>query len=707
MEEAYVTLAEAAELEEMKYNTMVIRMSRNQQTYDTKTIKSETGGRDTVMVKVSSLSKKARNAYQERLRLQQVTEGQELDISSAPWYVTSDPEWYMAAYKQNYYKGIELRNIVRKFLQQAEGSMPGGKTEYAEQFAREYLKKDQRTLYRYVKDYSLAAAWASRMGRADGLNYDWYTVLALCRKPKQSGMFPSFSDEVKKVIRYIWFHPDFASNQGTKQMLYGKLEELAEANKWEKIPSYNSVCRYVTWLMEEKRMKNAHFLAEKGLKEYRNKVAVKGSRDTSSIQVMEFVMGDEHTFDCWVSFTDANGKTAPIRPKLVAWIDVRSRTIMGDVICKDANGRVLKQSLLKMMYQEHGGLPRHLIIDNGKDYTGRAMTGRSRKVRHGEPEGSKEYMGNELAFDDETIGFYRSIGIEDDRRALPHQPWDKAQIERAFGTVCSQFTKWMASYTGTLTGSRTSAKVTKDIQKMFEQGQLLTMDEFMEAWRKWLEKYHNKLHRGLKKAGEQWVTPFGMFENGDRYEKALPPKSQATILMLESENVLVRNVGIQRWGLEYRAQELCDYIGELVNIKYDPNDITTIYVFDRKTHRRICDAASQELLQMAPQMNKEVYEKHMRMKKKQEKKDRELLKEASTSLEELAERSAGFNPVTGGIDLMIRGEGKKAAKVIQVPEDPAYRKNPELRKLRKNPETNTHLTRNAKKALEQLKAMEG
>ena len=108
-------------------------------------------------------------------------------------------------------------------------------------------------------------------------------------------------------------------------------------------------------------------------------------------------MGDEHTFDCWVSYTNENGKTSPIRPKLVAWIDVRSRSIMGDVLCKDANSQILKESLLRMIYQEHGGVPKELYIDNGKDYTSQTMTGRPRNVRSGEPDGMKADPGTSEA----------------------------------------------------------------------------------------------------------------------------------------------------------------------------------------------------------------------------------------------------------------------------------------------------------------------
>mgnify|MGYP000102036687 CR=1 FL=1 len=63
MAEVYVTLGEAAELERVKYNTMVKRVLRKQESFVTKTEKSENGGKDVVLVAVSSLSKQARNAY--------------------------------------------------------------------------------------------------------------------------------------------------------------------------------------------------------------------------------------------------------------------------------------------------------------------------------------------------------------------------------------------------------------------------------------------------------------------------------------------------------------------------------------------------------------------------------------------------------------------------------------------------------------------
>lgn len=697
----FVTLAEAAELEQVKYNTMVQRIKRKPEAFTLKTEKAEKGGKDVVYVAVESLSRQARAQHRERERLKEfaVTVPQEAEPqeqAQVPWYVDTDLDWYIENYKANYYKGMELGNIVREFL----GYDGPDKTVFAESFSQERLGKGYRTLYRYVKTYQEAAAWAAKLEKETGASYDFLKVLSLCRKPKEAGTFPSITAEVKQVIKNIWFNEDFARNLGTREMLYEKLNAVAAVNGWEKLPSYQTVARYISHLMNGERMKNAHFLIEKGTREYKNRVMVKASRDTSSLKVMEMVMGDEHTFDCWVSYRQPNGKLTAIKPKLVAWIDVRSRAIMGDLICKDPNSDILKQSLLKMAYSEIGGIPQYLFIDNGKDYTAETMTGLPRKERSEKER--REERKNWASFENETKGFYKSIGIEDSHRALPYQPWSKGQIERPFLTVCNKFTKWFKSYTGTLTGSQTDAKVEKDIQKMLKRGELLTMEEFYQRWQQWLnEKYMKYQHRGLKNQGETYITPLELFQNGERYFKAAPPKSYATMLMMKSENVRVYNVGIKRKGYEYRSQELCKYIGEHVNIKYDPEDMATLYVFD-KDGKRICEAYSQELLQMAPKVHQKTLIDHLKMQKTQLKEDRKVLEEANRPFTEMNDQYIGFSDTVGGIELMV-GNKKNTAKVVSMPEDRTYQAG--FRKQENSQEPNDYMKQQAQKALEKLEAI--
>lgn len=701
MAEIYVSLAEAAELEGITYETMKKKVQRAGEKYLAITEESQTGGKANVKVALSALSGTARRLYKERQKLQEIADGstEETEPSSdeeVPWYVTVDVNWFQEQNQKEWYKAIELGNIVRDFLQY-DGK---GKTEYAEQFARERLNKGKRTLYRYVDDYLKALAWADRLEKEDGKSRDYLKVLALCRKPKKKDNFPSISPTVRQAIKNIWFNEDFAKNQGTREMLYVALEKLQRANAgtdgWEKIPSYQTVVRYISFLMEDEGMKNAWLLASVGVREYKNRVMGKALMDTTCLMPMEVVMGDEHTFDCWVAYTHPNGKVTPIKPVLVAWIDVRSRRILGDVICHHANSGILQESVLKMINTEGCGVPQYLLIDNGKDYTAEVMTGVPRAVRS--IDGS-DYV-------DATNGFYSKLGIENVHRALPYQPWTKGQIERFFGGVCSRFTKWMTSYTGTLTGSKTDAKISKDIQKMCDRGELLTMEEFYEKWTEWLhDKYEKTVHWGLKRAGEQFKRPIELFDHVERYYKATPPKSAQIAYMYKEDNVRVYNFGIRRYGKIYDHPALRAYINEIVTIKYDKNDISTIFVIG-KNGKTICEAECQELLAFGSHVSEEALVKHIRKQNQQLKADRKLLEEATRPFEEMNEDYVGFSSTVGGIDLMIGKKPEKKDNVVSMPLDRAYRNGFRGKDTEKEQETeNTYISKNAEKALSKLRAL--
>ena len=190
--------------------------------------------------------------------------------------------------------------------------------------------------------------------------------------------------------------------------------------------------------------------------------------------------------------------------------------------------------------------------------------------------------------------------------------------------------------------------------------------------------------------------------NEERYFKAAPPKSYATLLMMKSESVLVRNVGIVRWNREYRSDELCDYIGRKMDIKYDPNDMSTLYVFD-KNGKKVCEAYCQELLQVAPKVSQKALEEHLKMQKRQQKRDRERLEEARIPFEEINEQYVGFNETTGGIELM-KGKPKQKGKVIAMPEDRTYSQGFRADK-REETEDSSYMSNKAESALRKLRAM--
>lgn len=687
MPETFITLEDAAAFEGIKYAAMQKQVKRSPQGFKTKMQPREGGGKERVMVSVASLSPKARKAH----KAAQKVDGRDVIIeqradAATPWYVYADLNHYVENHKKQYYEAIELARRVQDFIDY-DGP---DRTVYGERFAVG-LGVSPPTLYRYISSILEANAWAMQFEKEDGQSRDYFRPLSLCRKPKEVGNFPSLTDEQKAVIENIWFDKTFAANLGTIEMLFEKFEELAESREWESYPSIKTVARYIKYVMDMRGTESARYLAANGSREWKNKKMLKAKRDATTLEVMEYVIGDEHTFDFWVSYTHPNGKVVAVRPKLVAWMDMRSRAIIGDVACVNANGQTLKESLVKMLYTTPGGVPKILHIDNGKDYTGKAMTGQSRNQR-----------SIDFQFDAETVGFYQSIGIEEVGRSLPYQPWDKP-IERLFSTVCSKFSKWFASYTGNLTGSKTYAKRNKDIDKMLERGELLTIEEFFEVWTKWKnEKYHTREHRGLKEASEKWVTPIEIFENAAHFNKAAPPREYAAMLLMKADTARVSNQGVKKFGTLYTDYELCHYEGKRVGIKWDIDDVTKLYVFDEQG-RKICEAVSAELLQFGPHCSQAMLEVHLRNQKRQEREMREIIEAMSMPYEQRFEEGR-LSDAVGKIDLTIKAE--RSSKVIALPNDKEFRAEMATGKTKKKAGAGDEfLGKKANDALSRLRAM--
>ena len=712
MTEQYITLQEAAALEETEWKKYVNQISYLEKKGNicTKNGQNPETGKPCKLIPLSALSLQAQEKYQksrvdplvatilERDREEKLA-GQEV-----PWYVENDPAWYMEKYSKNYYEAVERRRIVEDFLNYQGKS----RTIYARHYAREYLNASSRTLFRMVQDYQTAMLWKQKLEAEKGMSCEYFLILALARKPTEHGRFPSIPDQMKAFIRAVWFDKGFAQNRNSVQTLYEYLEELAEERKLGRVPSYSTVQRYVTFLMQEGIGQSAHDYQKKGARDWRNQNMRKTIRDTRSLKVMELVQGDEHTFDCWVAYRHPNGEVTPIRPKLVAWIDIRTRTILGDVVVKEANSAVLKTSVLKMIFQEHGGVPKYLNIDNGKDYTARTMTGKHRNdrsdtVREVPEDELKLYQENELAFDDQVLGFYRSIGIESIHRSKPYQPWSKGEVERFFGTVCGKFSKRFSSYTGTLTGSKTDAKVPKDIQEMFRRGELLTMEEFTEEWQKWLEKYHHRKHSSLVKAGEEYKTPYDLWEHAEHYEHLLPAKSDCTFLMMKVQEALYQTSGIHRFGTFYSSEELDCCINKKVQIRYDPLDVSTLYVFDIRTGKYLGQAVSQELIGMGDHINEKALLEHCRSQKKQEKEVREFLAHVRYPFEEMNEAYGSYQEVFGGLE--IGKKAKRKQNIVSMPRNPAARDRRFREDIREEPQEN-FLQQEGLKAMKELLELE-
>ena len=133
MQEEYISLEEAAAYEGTSYEAMKKRVQRDPRQYKAKASTRETGGKDQVLVSVTSLTPKARKAW----RASRKIEGRELVMDSrkggaAPWYVTADVNEYITRHEAAYKAATETAEAVRRFIQH-DG--PEAKSEAAQRTA--------------------------------------------------------------------------------------------------------------------------------------------------------------------------------------------------------------------------------------------------------------------------------------------------------------------------------------------------------------------------------------------------------------------------------------------------------------------------------------------------------------------------------------------------------------------------------------------
>ena len=215
MPDVFITLEEAAAFEGITYEAMKKRVQRSPEQHNVKSQAREGGGKDQALISTSSLSAKARKAW----RAAQKVEGSEVIIDkraqeAVPWYVTADLNQYTEANKKRFYEAVELAARVQDFIDYDGPDRTG----YAERYALG-LGISPQSLYRYMKNVLEANAWALKLEKEDGKSRDYFRALALCRKPKETGTFPSLTDEQKAIIENIWFDKRFAANLGTIEII--------------------------------------------------------------------------------------------------------------------------------------------------------------------------------------------------------------------------------------------------------------------------------------------------------------------------------------------------------------------------------------------------------------------------------------------------------------------------------------------------------
>ncbi len=338
-----------------------------------------------------------------------------------------------------------------------------------------------------------------------------------------------------------------------------------EANRqgWP-VRSYGAVKRFLAQVPQ-----STAIMRREGAEAFTNECEPFGERDYSTIDSNGWWCADHHAFDDFVK--GPNGK--PCRPWLTAWMDCRSRYIVGYVIrCADPNSDTIIEAW-RIAVLAHG-VPHNALMDNGRDFKAHAFAGPGRR-------GSRKLHVDNNA--PRVTSILEGLGVTK-VLAKPYHPQSKP-IERFFRTVKEKYSAWWATYTG-----GNPATKPESLADNLKAGKAPMLEVFDAAFSRWLETgYHQSHHQG---DSMNMQTPAAVYA-ACMVEKRTTSREALDVLCLRpSKPTRVTQNGVRIDGLTYFDIDLvAKHLGRMVTLRIDPRDITQgVQVYEADTDRFICIA---------------------------------------------------------------------------------------------------------------------
>lgn len=345
----------------------------------------------------------------------------------------------------------------------------------------------------------------------------------------------------------------------TRPQLTKSLAEILEKENID-IP-YGVALRYIRELPPSLIAKTRH-----GAKKVNDAVMPYVHMDYSSLESMEMVTSDHHHLDMYVIERLDGNMSDVFRPWITAFQDLRSRKIIGWVLCRNPNSNTILSALKKVI--DLYGVPQKLLIDNGKDYKSKALNGSTQKVKDFDIDGLPEERCIEIG------GIFHDIGCEVSF-AEPYHGQSKP-IERWFRELAEGFCKRYETYCGSNTVEKPEdaklyfAKINKMEKRKVEvtfKDVARQIDSFINNW--------NATHKHSGD-GMEGKEPDTVFKENWHVKRFLP-EDKYDIVFSETAVKTVSRCCVQ-WDATYASEELHAFLGQKVLVRRPLEDISRVYI---------------------------------------------------------------------------------------------------------------------------------
>lgn len=409
-------------------------------------------------------------------------------------------------------------------------------------------KISARTVYYWWAAYS-------RLGLAGLIDGRWRTATTA----------PEAVDPFLDEVKHLYLDQRCRS----KRLCYDRACDLARERGWTVI-AYRTVCRALA-----KIPRKAVALRRQGDRKFDGRHGAYHERDYSGLRSNDVWESDHHEFDVWIEHAGER-----VRPWLTAWMDVRSRYVVGWHIGVKAGD---SWTILKSFRAagEANGFPRHVHLDNGKDYDAYALQGQTKKQRLARARARKHT--DVVA---EIAGVFPRLGVD-----VIHARAFNAKaktIERQFRTLRERFSQQWETYCGNCPQTRP-----QDLQDQLARAKAPTLEEFTAAFADWIDiDFHRRPHEGL-----EGRKPADVYAAELESKRVLPANLLDVEILRELPPQKIGRNGVRYEGLSYGRSEpeLWKREGQKVILRVNDEDLKQVQIYDL-AGKLICVAPANEKL---------------------------------------------------------------------------------------------------------------
>ncbi len=399
------------------------------------------------------------------------------------------------------------------------------------------------------------AETARRHRQSTATLWSWLRLIeGVPRNDRLPAIAPRFQGggQAAEIDPDIWelFKSDYLRDSApTLTICYAKCKQVA-AQRGLSLPSEKAFKRR----FEKEVPLAVRVLGRKGVEALRRSLPAQ-RRSVAEYHAMELVNVDGHKFDVFAERPDGSR----FRPILIGIQDVYSRKMLAWRI-GDVESAVLTRLAFADLFRKFG-IPLEVFLDNGRAFASKWITGQ---------------MLNRFRFkvkEDEPAGLLTTLGCKV-HWTLPYRGQSKP-IERAWRDLCDSISK-CAAFDGAYTGNST-------VNKPESYGKrAVPIAEFVAEVERGIAFHNAREGRRTEMArGRSFDAVFAESYASAPIGKATPEHLRLALLTGENRRCNGQTGELSLFGSRYWSPHCQDLRGQLVTVRFDPDDLTRpVHLYD-------------------------------------------------------------------------------------------------------------------------------